>query len=207
MSLLPKQLLDLSISLFLVPGNFVVRTAAEIATGFFKLSPNQSTFVEGSQLALWVSVAFWFALIVETIVLWRYFLAMYSRVRHFYHRIQERAEQRLRRYRILRACQDAADYPSLSEETTIVEEIGQLDALTATALRLARDQNPDDGVTVQSLSSALSASKHDILRALEQLEQLQFVSREPDRKPAKANYKLMPAGDLYLKVCEIRELA
>ena len=123
------------------------------------------------------------------------------------HRIQERAEQRLRRYRIERACQDAADYPSANEETTIVEEIGQLDALTATALRLARDQNPEDGVTLQSLSSALSASKDDILRALEQLEQLQFVSREPDRKPAKANYKLMPAGDLYLKVCEIRELA
>jgi DNA-binding HxlR family transcriptional regulator len=104
----------------------------------------------------------------------------------------------------LRTCQEDVGSTGVTAETTIVQELGELDRLATAALRFAYTRDAVGGTTAATLSGALKASKRDILKALQELEKLQFIGREPNTNPGRAIYRLTPTGGFYLKACEVR---
>jgi DNA-binding MarR family transcriptional regulator len=200
--LLLNELLDLSVALLLAPGNHLVRMITLIAPDFLHAHPDKPLFAEGGQLAIWISVFFWSILMIEILMLYRYWLAAYCASQIAFRRFRQRIEQRLRRYRILQVCREARSRPRIEDESTIVYEMTELDDLAMAALRIARDQHPAKSVATAKLRSSTGASKGQTSQALQQLEKLQFIRREQNKRLCAKSYTLTTTGHMYLKACE-----
>lgn len=197
-----NNLIELLVDLLLVPGNYLVRTVAFAISEVFSMHADQPAFIEGGLLAIFLSIFFWLVLMIETFMIYRYTSVAYEQISITCHKLRRHIEQRVRRIRIVRACEEAMATPSVEDESTIVYELTELDDLAMNALRIARDRNPADGVAVQELRQSSGAGKKAIRQALQQLEQLQFVSRDEGNASSGGNYRLTATGHMYLKACE-----
>ena len=190
-----NELFELLVNLLLIPGNYVAFKTAGIASNWFSVHP--ALLADGGTLAVWISAVFWLLLLIETWLLYRYALALYHKLFDTWYQCRQWAERQLRRYRIFRACQKAG--PASTEQTATVHE---LDELALATLRMARDARPAAAATTATLRQAAGANNGDISRVLQQLEQLQLISRTRINKQGNEGFSLTATGRLYLQTCE-----
>jgi len=189
-----------SISMFLLaPGDYTARVGLDLAERWFACQPDGAGLMMSGPLATAAAVLFWGVLCVETWLILRGLRAGYNTLQSLSRLLADRVIRVIRRYRIQRACSErGADNPAVS---TFVQEFSEPGELAVTALRLAGDNAEYGTLSFQHLKEFSGSTTRDLRRALNRLEQLQFINREQSASGNTA-YRATPAGQLYLQACD-----